>query len=217
MKKLLVITIILGIFMTLGAIQKDAKKEIKNPFKELSKQDQQDFLKLYYSDSPFSTSPDMKVKSTLYLFFTKPIYDKLAGNIFKGWKYDEGFQFHGNGISIERITGTKKADPYVVSLFNEIKKTLQAQEITFDGASSYKLGLSIVDVMPQKTKYTLPGITCEFFLCDTKTKKSFFYRFSTGAGRGVEASLKSAALVVVSSLLALSPERVRELEKKKND
>ena len=54
---------------------------------------------------PFLTdSPDVYLEpQSLNQFFTEAIYRKLQGNVYFGYRYDEGFVFDGTEVQIEVI------------------------------------------------------------------------------------------------------------------
>lgn len=75
---------------------------------------------------PFLTdSTDVYLEpQSLNHFFTEAIYRKLQGNVYFGYRYDEGFVFEGNEIQIEIIKdlapGAGCSAAYLIALKNAL-------------------------------------------------------------------------------------------------
>ena len=129
-------------------------------------------------------------------FFTDRIYEKLEGNAYFGYRFDEGFSCHKREVSIEEIkdlTG-KTADAYRLSL----EQALFEYEIKKDAAC--QIGVAIVGVEAAETKDTLPGVMVEAYLRNADTRKSFFMRYGAGTPRGLAAALRLSTEMLIAEL-----------------
>jgi hypothetical protein len=154
---------------------------------------------------PFLTnSPDVYLEpQSLNQFFTLPIYRKLQGNAYFGYRYDEGFKLDGKEVQIEIIKdltpGKKFAAPYRLAL----EKALEAAGLQLKPKASCQIGICIVGIEEHETTQTLPGIMVESYLRNAQLKKSFFIRYGAGSPRGLAASIRLSAEMLISELKML--------------
>jgi hypothetical protein len=153
---------------------------------------------------PFLTdSPDVYLEpGSLNQFFTAPIYRRLEGNPYFGYRYDEGFGFDGTEIQIEMIRdltpGAGSAMAYRVAL----EKALSAAGLEINPTAPCQIGICIVGIEAQETASTLPGVMVEAYLRNAREKKSFFIRYGAGSPRSLAAAIRLSAEMVVSELQA---------------
>jgi hypothetical protein len=156
------------------------------------------------SRKPFLTdSPDVYLEpQSLNQFFTMPIYRKLQGNAYFGYRYDEGFKFDGKEVQIEVIKdltpGKRCAAPYRLAL----EKALEAVGLQRKPKASYQIGICIVGIEELETTKTIPGIMVEAYLRNAALKKSFFIRYGAGSPRGLAPAIRLSAEILTSELAA---------------
>jgi len=133
---------------------------------------------------------------SLNRFFTDKIYQKLTGNAYFGYKWDEGFSCPSKEIFIEEIKDftEKTGAAYRLAL----EQALSDYQIMPEAAC--QIGLAVIGVEDKETDKTLPGVMVEAYLRNKITKKSFFYRFGSGSPRGLAAALRTSAEMLVSEL-----------------
>jgi hypothetical protein len=131
-------------------------------------------------------------------FFTDTIYQRLEGNAYFGYRWNEGFTCAEKAISIEEVndlTGTTGA-----AYRHALELTLSAENYEIKPRKNCQIGLAVVGVESQQTDRTLPGVTVEAYLRNTVTKKSFFIRFGVGSSRGLAAAIQLSAEMLVAEL-----------------
>jgi len=133
---------------------------------------------------------------SLNRFFTDRIYQKLTGNAYFGYKWDEGFSCPSKEVSIAEVKdlAEKIAPAYRLAL----EQALADYQIRTDAVC--QIGVSIVGIENKETERTLPGVMVEAYLLNTSTQKSFFYRFGAGSPRGLAAALRISAEMLVAEL-----------------
>ena len=137
-------------------------------------------------------------KQSLNNFFTDKIYEKLKGNAYYGYTWDEGFNCSSREVSIVEIkdlTGTI-GPAYLLAL----QQSLTAGGYKINPKSACQIGIAIVGVEPAETETTLPGVLIEAFLRNAMLKKTFFIRFGTGSYEGFAVSIRTSAARIYSEL-----------------
>jgi hypothetical protein len=151
--------------------------------------------------------PFLKDTSDIYLepdslnkFFTMPIYRKLEGNGYFGYRYDEGFSLGGNDVQIAVIKdityGKRCSSAYRMALEN----ALSAAGLTINPKASCQIGICIVGIEERETEQTLPGIMIEAFLRNSILKKSLFIRYGAGSPRGLTPAIRLSAEILIAEL-----------------
>ena len=156
------------------------------------------FMGRISANKPFlKDSSDVLLEpKSLNTFFTDKIYQRLEGNSYFGYRWDEGFTCDKREVSIEEIrdlTGTT-ADAYRLAL----TQALAEYQIKPDAVC--RIGAAIVGVHDKETERTLPGVMVEAYLLNTSTRKSFFMRYGAGSPRGLAAALRLSAEMLVAEL-----------------
>jgi hypothetical protein len=146
-------------------------------------------------------SPDVYLEpDSLNKFFTTPIYKKLEGNGYFGYRYDEGFSFNENEVQIaifKDITeGKRSSSAYRLALEN----ALSAAGLAIKPKASCQIGICIVGVEECETDKTLPGIMVEAYLRNSVLKKSFFIRYGAGSPRGLIPAIRLSAEMLIAEL-----------------
>jgi hypothetical protein len=143
-------------------------------------------------------SPDVYLEpKSLGRFFTEKIYQRLEGNAYFGYRWDEGFTC-GNVISIEPVKDLTGATGAAYRL--ALEQALSGYRITPDAVC--QIGVCIVGIEPKETDRTLPGVMVEAYLRNSSTEKSFFIRFGAGSPRGLAAAIRLSASMLIAELEA---------------
>ena len=150
------------------------------------------------ANAPFlKDSSDVLLEpQSLNQFFTDRIYQRLEGNSYFGYRWDEGFTCDKREVSIVEIKDLTKtaADAYRLAL----RQALYEYEIKQEAVC--QVGLAIVGIEAEETKDTLSGVMVEAYLRNSETKKSFFYRYGAGSPRGLAAAVRLSAEMLVAEL-----------------
>jgi len=146
-------------------------------------------------------SPDVYLEpGSLGRFFTEPIYRRLEGNAYFGYRYDEGFAFEGSEIQIEMIRDLTAGSSTGYRL--ALKNALEAAGIQIKPSAPYQIGICIVGIEAQETDSTLPGVMVEAYLRNANYKKSLFIRYGAGSPRSLAAAIRLSAEMLVAELQA---------------
>ena len=156
------------------------------------------FMSRISANKPFlKDSSDVLLEpKSLNRFFTDKIYQKLTGNAYFGYKWDEGFTCPSKEVLIAEIKDlTETAVPaYRLAL----EQALSEYRIKPDAVC--QIGATIVGIEDKETDRTLTGVMVEAYLRNTSTKKSFFYRYGAGSPRGLAAALRISAEMLAAEL-----------------
>jgi hypothetical protein len=152
------------------------------------------------ADKPFlNDSPDVHLEpQSLQKFFTDAIYQRLTGNAYFGYRWDEGFNCAGKEVSIEDfkdLTGTTGA-----AYRHALEMSLEAANFQIKPGANCQIGICIVGVEEKETAMTLPGVMVEAYFRNASAKKSFFIRFGTGSPRSLAAAIQLSAETLLAEL-----------------
>jgi len=151
--------------------------------------------------NPFlKDSPDVYLEPQSFnRFFTEKIYQRLEGNSYFGYRFDEGFTGCADKeVSIEEVRDlTETAD---AAYRRALEMSLQAARYTIKPDANCQIGIAIVGMETKETAKTLPGIMVEAYLRNTSTKKSFFIRYGAGSPRGLAGAIQLSAEMLVAEL-----------------
>ena len=208
-KAITIIFIIISVSMLSILLQGSAPGKKSKKSSGLSEKEQEELIMLILRTHPFKSSPDIKYgKETLNQFFTSKIYEKLRGNVFLGYSYDEGLEFYGYRIGLDILKTTEQTRGYKKVFLKSMLKVFNKKTIEIIGQTGkterYGLGICIVSVQPVRTKESFPGLVVEMYITDKKEKKSFFRRFYAGKLEGFEAACMDACMQMIFTLKALS-------------
>jgi hypothetical protein len=151
---------------------------------------------------PFlADSPDVYLEpDSLNQFFTEPIYRRLEGNAYFGYRYDEGFDFDGTEVQIDVIKDLTPGAGCAAAYRLALEKALAAAGIEIKPTASYQIGICIVGIEEHKTDKTLPGVMVEAYMRNARQKKSFFIRYGAGSPRSLAAAIRLSAEMLISEL-----------------
>ncbi len=151
--------------------------------------------------------PFLKDSSDVYLepdslnkFFTMPIYKKLEGNGYFGYRYDEGFTFGSNEVQIAVIRDITDGQRCLPAYRKAIENSLAAAGLTINPKALYQIGICIVGIEERETEQTLPGIMIEAYLRNSALKKSYFIRYGAGSARGLVPAIRLSAEMLIAEL-----------------
>ena len=172
-----------------GAAPKLSESDFKEGMAELSR---------IGAKKPFlKDSSDVHLEpQSLNQFFTDRIYQRLQGNAYFGYRWDEGFTCAGNVVSIEEVKDLTEKTGAAYRL--ALEQALADYQIK-PGAVC-QIGVGIVGIEANQTEKTLPGIMVEAYLRNTSTKKSFFIRYGAGSPRGLAAAIRLSAEMLIAEL-----------------
>lgn len=137
---------------------------------------------------------------SLNKFFTDKIYEKLTGNAYFGYTWDEGFTCSSREVSIEEIKDFTKT--YEAAYRLSLEQALAAGGYKINPKAVCQIGLAIVGAEPKETDKTLPGVLIEAFLRNSTARRSFFIRFGTGSYEGFAVALRTSAARIYAELEA---------------
>jgi len=135
---------------------------------------------------------------SLNQFFTGRIYEKLEGNAYFGYQWDEGFTCNESEVTIEEIKDLTASAGAAYRL--ALEQSLAADGYTINPSAICQIGIAIVGIEAKETERTLPGVMIEAYLRNSSTKKSFFFRFGAGSPRGLAAAMRLSAAMLVAEL-----------------
>jgi hypothetical protein len=153
---------------------------------------------------PFLTdSPDVYLEpKSLNRFFTEGIYEKLRGNAYVGYDYDEGFLLQGNTVQLEVLKDLTPERSCKAAFRLALGHALTAAGFEVKVTSHHQIGICIVGMEPRETTSTLAGIMVEAYVRNSIRKKSFFIRYGAGHPRGLAAAIRLSAEMLVSQIIS---------------
>ena len=195
-QRTMILSIIILAYFSRTAVQGEEAVREANPRTYLAE------LSRLGARKPFLTdSPDVYLEpQSLNQFFTLPIYRKLEGNAYFGYRFDEGFVFDGKDVQIEVIKELMPRKRYATSYRIALEKAFEAAGLQITPKASCQIGICIVGIEERETTRTLPGIMIEAYLRNPLLKKSFFIRYGAGNPRGFPAATRLSAEMLVSEL-----------------
>ncbi len=151
--------------------------------------------------------PFLRDSSDVYLepdslnkFFTMPIYQKLEGNGYFGYRYNEGFSFGGSDVQIAVIKDITDGQRCLPAYRKAIENALAAAGLAINPKALCQIGICIVGIEERENEQTLPGIMVEAYLRNSALKKSFFIRYGAGSARGLAPAIRLSAEMLIAEL-----------------
>ena len=135
---------------------------------------------------------------TLNKFFTGKIYERLTGNAFLGYIWDEGFTCSAREVSIAEVKDFTKT--YGAAYRLALEQALTAGGYKVNPKANCQIGIAILGVEPKETDKTLPGVLVEAYLRNAATKKSYFIRYGTGSYEGLATALRTSTARLYSEI-----------------
>jgi len=162
-----------------------------------------EFLAKVAAVRPFlEDCPDIRTDpQSIGRFFTPEVYARLRGNAYYGYQYDEGFAWPGGAVCLEPVRAVTSTQPYREAFGQAFRESLQQRGLRLESRAAVRIGLCLVGAAPSQTVQTLPGIMVEVYFTNTKTGKSFFWRFGVGSRDGFSAALVDASDIIAEFLL----------------
>jgi len=145
-------------------------------------------------------SPDVHLEpQSLGRFFTDRIYQRLEGNMYFGYRFDEGFTTCAEKeVSIEEIEDLTETTG--AAYRRALEMSLEAANYKIKPGAACRIGLCIVGVEAKETDKTLSGVMIEAYFRNASEKKSFFIRFGAGSPRGLAGAIQLSAEMLVAEL-----------------
>jgi len=174
--------------------------QVKKP--EISREDLE-FMKAASEKKPFlesSPDPDNEPQS-VNRFFTQDIYERLAGNEYFGYSFDEGFSWNGDSVSMDIIKTIPSTRLYHHAFHESFKAALLDRGLDTVSQSPFRVGLCLVGVEPVRTRETVPGVMIEVYFSNQSSGKSLFWRLGVGSRNGLSSAMVDAADLIVEMLL----------------
>jgi len=152
------------------------------------------------ASKPFLTdSQDVYLEpQSLNQFFTDRIYQRLEGNAYFGYRWDEGFNCKNREVSIEEIKDLTETAGAAYRL--ALEQALRGAGYEIKPQAACQIGLCIVGIEAAETKNTLAGVMVEAYLRNASTKKSFFIRHGAGSPRSLAGAIQLSAEMLVGEL-----------------
>ncbi len=162
-----------------------------------------EFLSKVAAVRPFlKDCPDLETDPrSIGQFFTPEVYAHLRGNAYYGYQHDEGFVWPGGPVCLDAIRVVPSTKAYREAFGQALRESLQQRDLRLDQRASVRAGLCLVGAEPRPTVQSLPGIMVEVYFTNTKTGKSFFWRFGVGSRDGFSAALVDASDIIAEFLL----------------
>lgn len=162
-----------------------------------------EFLAKITAVRPFlEDCPDLRTDpQSIGRFFTPEVYARLRGNDYYGYQYDEGFSWPGGAVCLDPIRSVSSTQPYQEAFTQVLREALRQRGFRLESRAAARIGLCLVGVETRQTFQTLPGIMVEVYFTQTRTGKSFFWRFGVGSRDGFSAALVDASDIIAEFLL----------------
>jgi hypothetical protein len=158
-------------------------------------------LARFGATKPFlKNSPDVYLEpQSLNQFFTDAIYQRLEGNAYFGYRWNEGFAAcKEKEVSIEEIKDLTETTG--AAYRRALEMSLEAEKYKIKPGAACQIGLAVVGEETDETERTLPGVMIEAYFRNASTKKSFFVRFGAGSPRGLAGAIQLSAEMLVAEL-----------------
>jgi hypothetical protein len=205
MRAVRVLPLVLAILIPLAGRSQDSPRKV-DPKAYLSQLSRLGARKAFLTDSP-----DVYLEPAgLNQFFTTEIYRRLEGNVYFGYRFDEGFGFEGTDVQIEMIRDLTSEVRCTVAYRLALEKALSAAGIEIKPAAPYQIGICIVGIEDRETDKTLPGVMVEAYLRNAQAKKSFFIRYGAGSLRSLAAATRLSAEMLVAELDSRRMAKIRK-------
>jgi len=161
-----------------------------------------EFLAKVAAVRPFlEDCPDLRTDPrSIGQFFTPEVYARLRGNAYYGYQHDEGFAWPGGAVCLETVRAVPSTKLYVEAFGQAFREAIQQRGLRLESRAAGRIGLCLVGAEPRSTVQSLPGIMVEVYFTNTKTGKSFFWRFGVGSRDGFSAALVDASDIIAEFL-----------------
>ncbi len=159
----------------------------------LKREQAMELAKMLAREDPFLEAPDVRMApETIGKFFKKEIYAGLKGNPFMGYYYEEGGKYLGSKqktIWIDVLSGLETTKPYHRVIRSAMEKLAEAKGYRLDKDSPNRVGIYAIQVHPEKTKTTHPGIIAEIYIQNRENGTVLYTRQYEGDLSGPEAAI----------------------------
>jgi hypothetical protein len=178
----------------LPAVEKDLKEM---SFAEASKK----YQEITRVKSFLKTDAPREYPWSMNEFFDNSIYEKLVGNEFFGYYYDEGVNYDnpGNIIAIDTLAvikgrGYEKYKSRYTRIFLQTLKQSEKYTYHVRKEARYSIGICIVSVKEKDDAESTKGIVLESYIKDRQKGKHFYHRFGTGSQGDLDQVMRLSAV-----------------------
>jgi len=165
-------------------------------------------------EDPFLEGPDVKyAPDTIGKFFKKEIYEGLRGNPFMGYYLEDGGGYTGSKtktIWIDVLAGFEETKPWHQVIRSAMEKLAEVKGYKLDKNSPNRVGFYAIQVHPEKTKTSHPGIVAEIYIQNRDNGSVLYTRQYEGDLKGPE-----AAIVTLCDFIFFSIENKPKTRKEK--
>lgn len=200
MKRTILIFLLLNVVLPMFSQEK----------KGLNDEEKEALIKLVFTPKPFVESADVKMYPETLVLFKKHIYEKMKGNIFLGYNYNEGVSIDSKDVQFVHLGCLKGLEKYKGSFLEVMKRTWESEGFKFVEKSHIQMGVAIVSVVPEKTDESFPGLVLEYYFKNTNQDKTFYSRIYSGKLKGLLYAMLDAAEGILNRYKVLE---VREIMK----
>jgi hypothetical protein len=197
-------SLLIILLMIFISISPAAEKDLKNmSFKEASEKHKE----LTRVKKFLQTDIAEKYPWSLNEFFDSSIYEKLVGNDFFGYYYDEGVKYDdpGNRITIDTIAvlkgrGYEKYKHRYTRIFLQTLRESEEYNYHVKKGARYSVGICLVSIKEKDDEESLKGVVLEAYIKDSKTGKHFYHRCSTGCPGELDKAMRLSAARVICNI-----------------
>ena len=158
----------------------------------LSREQALELARMLAREDAFLEGPDVKyAPETIGRFFKKEVYERLKGNPFMGYYFEEGGRYSGaktRTLWVDVISGISETRPWHKMVRRALERLAETKGYGFDRNSPNRVGIYLIQVHPKKTKTSHPGIVAEIYLQNRGNGSVLYTRQYEGDLRGPEAA-----------------------------
>ncbi len=159
----------------------------------LKKEQAIELAKMLAREDVFLEGPDVKfAPETIGKFFKKEVYEQMRGNPFMGYYFEEGGRYVGSKtktIWIDIIAGLSGTKPWHNMIRQAMEKLAETKGYVFDSEAPNRLGFYVIQVHPEKTKTSHPGIVVEMYIQNRDNGTVLYTRQYEGDLKGPESAV----------------------------
>ena len=200
---------IMFLILSVSLIARQGEKSIKDMSYEEAAKKYKEITKV---KGFLETDTAKKYPWSMNKFFDRGIYEKLKGNEFFGYYYDEGVEFSGNKIAIDTIAvikgrGYEKYSEKYTGIFLRTLKAHKKHLYYVDKRARYSIGICIVSFKEKDDAESLKGVVLETYIKDRQSGKHFYHRCGTGSAGELDQAMRLSAVRVICNLKYLKEKR----------
>jgi hypothetical protein len=148
----------------MGAILVSQEKDTSG----LNEKDKEALVKLVFTPKSFMESADVRLYPETLVLFKKNIYEKMKGNLFLGYQFDDGVSLDTKEVQFVHLGCLKGLEKYKEPFIEVMKRAWESEGYRFVDESHIKMGVALVSVVPEKTDESFPGLVIECYFQNEK-------------------------------------------------